>query len=103
MSRWRPETAVDIRGRYIVLTGASGGIGRAIAAALSGEGARLLLVGRNEQKLSISLAGLAGDGHITVAADLSTDAGRGRVLAACQQLAPHGISILINGAGAPCS
>lgn len=90
---------MDIRDRYIVLTGASGGIGRAIAAALSDEGARLLLVGRNEQKLADLLAELAGDGHITVAADLNTDAGRRRVFETCRNLAPRGISILINGAG----
>src|SRR5947209_6088891 len=38
--------------RACVITGASRGIGRATALALSGEGAALLLIGRNEEALS---------------------------------------------------
>ena len=64
---------MDIRNKNVVLTGASGGIGRAIAEKLSAEGARLILVGRNEQKLAALLKDLSGHPHSTLAADLGTD------------------------------
>ena len=42
---------MDISGRSILLTGASGGIGQAIARELAGRGARLTVTARNEQQL----------------------------------------------------
>jgi short-subunit dehydrogenase len=42
---------VEIRGRTVLLTGASGGIGQAIARRLSAEGARLVLTGRRRDAL----------------------------------------------------
>ena len=48
---WLPEMVDTLKDKLVVLTGASGGIGRAIAEKLDAQGARLILVGRNEQKL----------------------------------------------------
>jgi len=45
----------DLSGRVAVITGASRGIGRAIALALGGAGAKLALVGRDQAKLAESL------------------------------------------------
>lgn len=60
-------------GKTILVTGASSGIGRAIAIACSQAGGRVILNGRNRQKLQFSLESLSGEGHETVQADL-TDA-----------------------------
>lgn len=60
-------------GKTILVTGASSGIGRAIAIACSQAGARVILNGRNQLRLQATLEALAGDGHEAVQADL-TDA-----------------------------
>lgn len=44
----RPD---ELTGRVIAITGASGGIGRAVALACAGHGATVILVGRNARKL----------------------------------------------------
>jgi NAD(P)-dependent dehydrogenase (short-subunit alcohol dehydrogenase family) len=57
-------------GRHILTTGASSGIGRAVAIMLSRLGARLTISGRNEERLSATLAALEGEGHQALAFDL---------------------------------
>ena len=69
-----------------------------IAKQLAQAGASLLLADRNEAQLTALIAQLPGK-HTPVVADLSSDAGRGSVLTACQGLA-NGLDILINSAGA---
>lgn len=55
-----PRTgASPLRGRVAVVTGAGRGIGAALAAALSGAGARVALLGREEERLREVAAGLA--------------------------------------------
>jgi short-subunit dehydrogenase len=61
---------MDIEGSRLLLTGATGGLGRAIAGELAGSGASLTLSGRSEQALDELAAGLPGAGHSVVAADL---------------------------------
>jgi short-subunit dehydrogenase len=90
---------MDIRDKYIVLTGATGGIGRAIARKLSSDGARLILVARNEQRLAALIDEMDGNDHIAVPADLSLHEGRQRVLEACNMIGGSGVSLLINSAG----
>jgi short-subunit dehydrogenase len=75
-----------------VLTGASGGIGRAIAAALGPRCDDLLLVGRDAERLS-SAAAACGGARVLVA-DLATAAGRDAV--SCGARSPN---LLINNAG----
>jgi len=99
MSLWRPEADMNIRGTNVVLTGASGGIGRAIATELSKQGAKLILVARDEKRLLEVLDDLDGTGHMAVPADLSDDGGRRRVLQACENAYENGVCLLINGAG----
>jgi short-subunit dehydrogenase len=77
-----------------VLIGASGGIGRAVAAALAPHCDELLLVGRDAARL-VKTAAAAGPVARPLAVDLAAEAGRDAVAAA----APR-INLLINAAGA---
>ncbi|TXS96676.1 SDR family oxidoreductase [Parahaliea maris] len=86
---------MKIEGKHLVLTGATGGLGRAVACALARRGAVLVLVGRNAQALATLQATLPGCGHVTVEADLTEQAGRAAVVAA----AGTGLDGLINCAG----
>lgn len=84
----------------IVLTGAAGGIGRALTLALARAGAHLALVGRRPGALD-ALAGearAAGGSAQVVVADIATAAGRAQVIEQATR-ALGGIDVLINTAG----
>lgn len=59
----------------LVLTGATGGIGKATAKALDNHGYCLLLTGRNEEKLKMLCGSLKGVGHRYIVSDLTSDEG----------------------------
>jgi short-subunit dehydrogenase len=86
---------MQLNGATLLLTGASGGLGRACAVRLAGEGASLLLVGRRSPVLETLLAQLPGTGHRAIAADLATGDGRRAVLAQV----PEQLDGIINCAG----
>lgn len=86
---------MNVNGKLVVLTGAGGGIGSAMAASLAAAGARLILVARNATRLEALCGSLPGAGHRTVAADIVTGAGRAQVLAACGDE----LDLLVNNAG----
>jgi hypothetical protein len=87
----------DLTGMTALVTGASGGIGSAIAKGLAAQGARLAVSGSNAEKLETFRAGLGGD-HVALACNLS-DA------AAVDALVPQAVAalgqldILVNNAG----
>src|SRR5689334_15542082 len=62
-----------LEGKRVLLTGASRGIGRAIAGELSAGGARLALVGRDRATLE-PVAAACGAHHFTLVADLENAA-----------------------------
>jgi len=80
---------MQIAGSRVLLTGASGGLGRAIALALDERGAHLLLTGRNRE----ALEQLPGEAFV---ADLATPED---VAALVQQIGA--VDILIHNAGLP--
>jgi len=60
---------VDLDGKTVLLTGATGGIGRAIAEALAGRGASLVLSARKVDALNELAGSLPGE-HRVATADL---------------------------------
>ena len=72
---------MEQQNKVAVITGATGGIGAAVAQALSQAGYRLVLGGRSEQKLAALAARLAGE-SIAVAGDLREPDVPARLLAA---------------------
>jgi NAD(P)-dependent dehydrogenase (short-subunit alcohol dehydrogenase family) len=93
---------LGLKGKNALVTGASEGIGMAIARKLAEEGARLAICARTETKLQQAAAEIAeatGIEIVPITADLRTLAGcQGFVDQAAQRLA--GIDILVNNAGA---
>ena len=81
------------------MTGASRGIGRAIAQAFAGQGDRVAVHHRDSAGLAAEvLAGLPGRGHAVVQADLTdAEAVAGMVERACDALG--GLDVLVNNAG----
>ncbi len=84
----------------VLLTGATGGIGAEVAGILARGGARLLLAGRNGNKLGNLQKALEKDGAVvdTVSADLATPAGVEQVAERASGF-NGGINVLINNAG----
>jgi len=83
--------------RTAVVTGASRGLGRAIAVALAGAGARVACVGRDIEKLD-ETARLCGAGALIVPADVTREDDVARLAAhVAEHLGPAGI--LVNNAG----
>ena len=60
-------------GKTILVTGASSGIGRATAVECSKMGAKLILTGRNEDRLQQTLHLLEGDDHLLFSCDLAQE------------------------------
>jgi NAD(P)-dependent dehydrogenase (short-subunit alcohol dehydrogenase family) len=88
-------------GRVAIVTGASQGIGKAVALELAREGARLLITARQEDKLD-GLAkeiGRLGGQAFAVPADLANVADIQKILANCLSRFSK-IDILVNNAGA---
>lgn len=61
----------SLEGKTIVVTGASSGIGQQCAITCSQMGARVVLIARNEQRLSETLSRMTGEGHLSVPFDLT--------------------------------
>ncbi|HEX5459489.1 MAG TPA: 2-dehydro-3-deoxy-D-gluconate 5-dehydrogenase KduD [Steroidobacteraceae bacterium] len=88
----------SLAGRVAVVTGASSGIGQAIAAALAAAGADIAIVGRSPSDETANRVQAAGRRVLPVAADLSSTAVCKRIV---DEVASGlgGIDILVNNAG----
>jgi NAD(P)-dependent dehydrogenase (short-subunit alcohol dehydrogenase family) len=76
----------SLTGKTILVTGASSGIGRAIAIECSKMGATLVITGRNKERLNETYLMLAKGEHLQVIADLSTDEGIAALVEYCPPL-----------------
>ncbi|MGC8468465.1 MAG: SDR family oxidoreductase [Acetobacteraceae bacterium] len=87
-------------GKVAIITGASSGIGRAIAEAFAAEGARLVLVARGPDRLSSLAATLQGEGTsvLAVPADVSDESAVLNVFNRTREAFGR-IDILVNNAG----
>ena len=88
----------DLSGRKALITGASGGIGEAIARALSARGATVGLHGTRAEKLQALSEDLGADRSRLLVADLS-DRDAVKALGARAEQELGGVDILVNNAG----
>ncbi len=61
----------SLKGKTILVTGASSGIGRETAIVCSKMGARVVITGRNEERLQATLLQLSGTGNLAIVADIT--------------------------------
>src|SRR5688572_22767008 len=64
---------MELDGKRILLSGATGGLGRAIAGELAAQGATLVLSSRKQDELEKLAGSLPGDGHQVLVADLAEE------------------------------
>lgn len=75
-----------LEGKTILVTGASAGIGKAIAIACAQMGATVILNGRDQLRLQSTLEALTGEGHQAIQADLTDAEGRAFLVESCPEL-----------------
>ena len=88
----------DLTGMTALVTGASGGLGSAIARALSAQGARLALSGSNAAKLEAFAAELGGD-HVPLVCNLSDGGEVDQLIPRAVEALGGKLDILVNNAG----
>ena len=88
----------DLTGRSAFVTGASGGIGAAIARSLAGQGASVALGGTRLEPLQALAAELGDKAHI-VAADIGDRAATDKAFADAEAALGGKVDILVNNAG----
>lgn len=86
----------SLEGKTILVTGASSGIGRGIAVECSKMGAKMVVNGRNVERLNETLSMLEGEGHVAIAADLSKQDDIDSLIAQCPE-----INGVVHSAGIP--
>lgn len=79
---------MDLHGKCIILTGATGGIGSALCAGLVEAGATVVAVGRIEETLRRQAAAHAPGRVVPVVADLASESGRAVLLARAHEMRP---------------
>jgi len=88
---------MNLKGKKVLVTGASGGIGKAIAMELSSNGAELCLTGRNKSELE-NLQKIIGGNCQIIISDLSNSEGINNLADQAQEVMGQ-IDILVNNAG----
>ena len=88
----------DLTGMTALVTGASGGIGSAIAQALAAQGARLAVSGSNADKLNAFRDALGGD-HVALPCNLGDAAAVDALVPSAVEALGGKLDILVNNAG----
>jgi 3-oxoacyl-[acyl-carrier protein] reductase len=88
----------DLTGMSALVTGASGGLGSAIAQSLAAQGARLAVSGSNVDKLEAFRAGLGGD-HVALPCNLGDGAAVDQLVPQAVEALGGKLDILVNNAG----
>lgn len=70
----KSEAFVDFHRKTVVVSGASSGIGRAVAVELSRRGAQIILMGRNDDGLRITTELMAPGKHVAISLDIKEHA-----------------------------
>jgi 3-oxoacyl-[acyl-carrier protein] reductase len=86
---------LGLSGKACIVTGATSGIGAAVARMLLAEGANVLLVARDQGRLDAA----ADDGGVAFAADVTDPDSAARIVAACESAFGR-VDVLVNNAGA---
>jgi 3-oxoacyl-[acyl-carrier protein] reductase len=89
---------LELSGKLCLVSGASRGIGRAIAHTLAREGARIAAVARGREDLDALVGELPGTGHAAIIADTATADGANAAVDGCVQ-ALGGIDVVITNVG----
>lgn len=84
----------SLEGKTILVTGSSSGIGQTTAIECSKLGARMVITGRNAERLQETFDKLEGQGHIQIIADLNTEEDVEKLVSECPDL-----DGLVNNAG----
>jgi short-subunit dehydrogenase len=89
---------VEIEGKRVLLSGATGGLGRAIAEQLAGEGAKLVLSSRKQEELEELARSLPGGArrHKVIVADLAKDGSAEKLVEDAD-----GVDVLVANAALP--
>ena len=87
---------MELRDRTVLLTGATGGLGRAIARGLADRGARLIASSRKADQLEELVGSLPGEGHRSLVSDLAEEGAALKLLSEAGE-----IDVLVANAGLP--
>ena len=93
-----PRAMFDLSGKTALVTGATGGIGGAIARGLHAQGAHVVLSGTREEALATLTAEL-GERTSVAAADLSDPAAVDALVGRAEEVSGAGLDILVANAG----
>ncbi len=103
LGNWQPISSFDLRGKNVVITGPTSGLGEQVAIQLAPTGANLVLVARNEEKCARVIAEIAplctGSTPVFVSAEMGDLESVRSACASIQQQFAH-IDVLIHNAGA---
>lgn len=88
----------SLKGKQVLLAGATGGIGSQTARLLAQGGARLFLAGRNQEKLALLAASLPGEGHQYFVWDACDEESCKSMADSVKETVPQ-MDILINASG----